>query len=227
MGQITLTLNELLEYFDDVGLSEYPIHDEEHREILNTKILNHYDAQEIGFESGERFIFALKRRMAEIMPLYNQLYESELLVLSPLKTIDMHSTDDSSTTADDNTTGVSTTTTNNSSTGRSVSYVMPQVALGGSKDYADSAGDSTSSGVSTGDVDNSGTAHSETTSHSENSVTGWQGSQAELLQAYRETFLNIDLAVINALADLFMQVWDTGDSYASNIPGFNYYGRVL
>lgn len=52
--------------------------------------------------------------------------------------------------------------------------------------------------------------------------TGWQGSQADLLLRYRETFLNIDVMVIDSLQKLFMGVWSNGGSeYADRAA---YYG---
>ena len=40
------------------------------------------------------------------------------------------------------------------------------------------------------------------------SVTGFEGKSAsELVMKYRETFLNIDMIVINELEDLFLQLW--------------------
>lgn len=60
---------------------QYPIFDEAHRKVLNSKIIRHYYFQEIGFETEGRFLFELNRKMNEIMPYYNKLYQSELLDL--------------------------------------------------------------------------------------------------------------------------------------------------
>lgn len=38
-------------------------------------------------------------------------------------------------------------------------------------------------------------------------ATGFDRPQAELLQLYRDSFLNVDMMVINELEELFMQVW--------------------
>lgn len=225
MGAITLTLNEWLEYTDNVGLENYPIFDETYRATLNTKILNRYDAREIGFETGEQFSFALSRRMHEIMPYYNKLYESELLVIDPLNTIKMHSTDANTSTGEDTTAATSDTTSSSNNYGKNVAYEMPQVPLSGSQDYASSAADSTGTGSSTGESNTNGTTNSTNSSTSDSNVEGYQGSQADLLARYRDTFLNIDVAIINNLADLFLTVIDIPNSYLEESEMYPY-GRL-
>lgn len=59
---------------------KYPIFNEEYREILETKIINHYFTREIGLETVSLWKHFLKTRMNEIMPYYNKLYEAELSV---------------------------------------------------------------------------------------------------------------------------------------------------
>jgi len=58
----------LVEMGTDLGLSEYPIFDEEYRVGLNKKIIDHFWNREIGHESVDQFKFNLKRRMNEVMP---------------------------------------------------------------------------------------------------------------------------------------------------------------
>ena len=54
------------------------------RSELNEKILNYYKYREIGFETFGRFVDELEIAMKEIMPYYNQLYESTLIEIDPL-----------------------------------------------------------------------------------------------------------------------------------------------
>lgn len=58
----------------------YPLFDPDYRVTLETKILMHYYTREIGFETVALWKHFLKMRMNEIMPYYNKLYESELLM---------------------------------------------------------------------------------------------------------------------------------------------------
>lgn len=71
---------------------DYPIFDEEYRNVLNTKILLHYYTEEIGVETVGLFRHFLKVRMNEIMPYYNKLYESANLEFNPLHNTDLTTT---------------------------------------------------------------------------------------------------------------------------------------
>ena len=55
----------------------FPIFDEQYRSVLETKILKHYYTREIAFESVGLWQLKLDTKLNEIMPYYNQLYESE------------------------------------------------------------------------------------------------------------------------------------------------------
>lgn len=66
--------------------SDYiPFFDESYKEVLYIKILRHYYTREIGLETVGLWKLKLNTKMAEIMPYYNQLYQSELLKFDPLK----------------------------------------------------------------------------------------------------------------------------------------------
>jgi hypothetical protein len=84
MAFVTPQLRRVLDMGYDLGLKHYPIFSESHRQELNEKIVNHFRYREIGYETVTQFIFALNRKMFEIMPFYNQLYESEELEISAL-----------------------------------------------------------------------------------------------------------------------------------------------
>lgn len=72
--------------YNKIGLADYPIFNENYREELNNKIIRRYYFREIGLETAELFRWYMRREMFEIMPYYNQLYESEILAknLEPL-----------------------------------------------------------------------------------------------------------------------------------------------
>lgn len=84
MAFVTPQLRRVLDMGYDLGLKHYPIFSESHRQELNQKIVNHFRYREIGYETITQFIFALNRKMFEIMPFYNQLYESEEIEISAL-----------------------------------------------------------------------------------------------------------------------------------------------
>ena len=51
MAKYTITIKTLIDNNFDFQMTSYPIFDEQYRNTLNTKILNHYYENEIGFET--------------------------------------------------------------------------------------------------------------------------------------------------------------------------------
>lgn len=156
MAVYTVQLKTLIENHFDIGLKDYPIFDENYRNILNEKIINHYLFNEIGMETAELFKFYLNMTMREIMPYYNQLYKSELLEFNPLYDTDLTTVYDKT---NDNT---STTDSNN------YSYNKSKVTTNGnvenesdsfSHSDAHSTGDSHGNSVGKGNTKN---VHSDT-----------------------------------------------------------------
>ena len=84
-AKYTICLEDILnnEELNNI-LAHYPIYDEQYRNTLNEKIINHYRYQEIAFETPRLFNHHLKVKLDEIMPKYNILYTSNLLKLDPL-----------------------------------------------------------------------------------------------------------------------------------------------
>jgi hypothetical protein len=99
----SVVLLNILDSGYDIGLSAYPIFDEEYRIILNEKIKDHYAIYEIGYDTPELFKRRLNVKMNEVMPFFNQLYKSTLLSFNPLFSIDLSETNTK------NTNGTSTT----------------------------------------------------------------------------------------------------------------------
>lgn len=84
MAKYTVTIYELMQSGWDFNLKNYPIWSEQYRQTLNKKILDHYMFREIGFETPQMFNFYINRTLNEIMPYYNQLYETTILDFDPL-----------------------------------------------------------------------------------------------------------------------------------------------
>lgn len=81
--------------------------DSSHKTELCEKILKHYYFREIGVETVPLWIFMLNRKLVEIMPKYNKMYEVvEKAYINPLNMYDMTETE--------NITGDETTTLNGS-----------------------------------------------------------------------------------------------------------------
>lgn len=214
---------------------DFPIFDENYRSVIETKILKHFYTREIGFETVGAWKRWLNMRMNEIMPYYNQLYNSELITFNPLYDTDYTTDADRTIDHNENTTSNRTDdltrtddlahsdTASSSNESRDLYSDTPQGALTGvdNETYLTTARKVTgaesanSSGTNTGTVKNTGTQSGTGTDVYKNiddyleHVTGKRGtaSYSKMLQEYRDTFLNIDLMVINELNDLFMNIW--------------------
>lgn len=93
---------------------DFPIFDENYRQVLCRKILKHYYTREIAHETVGRWKLALNTKLNEIMPYYNQLYKSELLKFNPFYDIDLTRSREGSGTRD--TTGSTSNTSTESGT---------------------------------------------------------------------------------------------------------------
>lgn len=221
MASFTTELHKVKELNKgDIGLNDYTIFDERYREALNQKIEDHFINREIGLETVSMFVFAMKRKMNEIMPYYNQLYKSERLAYDPLNTIDIRSL--SETTGSAESSEDSTQGSTSKSESSAVSSNFPQVRMGGNKDYATAGQDNLAATV----AESTGNGSSKTAQDgkTDSQTTGFQGSRSALLMEYRETFLNIDMMVIGELEECFMQLWSSGDSYSGRSNNVGYYG---
>ena len=93
---------------------DFPIFDENYRQVLCSKILKHYYTREIAHETVGRWKLALNAKLNEIMPYYNQLYKSELLEFNPFYDVDLTRSREGSGTRD--TTGSTSNTSTESGT---------------------------------------------------------------------------------------------------------------
>ena len=262
---------------------DYPIFDEAYKEGLETKILRHYYTREIGCETVGLWKLRLQSKLCEIMPYYNQLYESARLEFNPFYDVDYtkthtgtndvtktgtnkDSTDETKTnnlttethdtrvdklkqtsdsTRRDNLTSSKTGTDQSDRTERYSD--TPQGGLDGisnntyltnatinndtmtyNSQVRDTGSVTTESNGTNNNTYNTDTTQTNkgnvktdvTAEHTinenekgtnsyEDIVRGKMGGAdySTLLKKYRETFLNIDIMVINELEDLFFQLW--------------------
>ena len=193
---------------------DFPIYDEAYRNVLETKILKHYYTREIGQETIGLWKLKLDTKLNEIMPYYNQLYKSTLLEFNPLYnfniTRDHNVKANGKRTTGDQTT--SQTTTNGSISNTDLYSDTPQGDLYGitSKTYLTNARkiDNSENSSSSNTTNQSGNDVYDNTEDYLEHVSGYQGANAsELLMKYRETFLNIDVQIIEELEELFFQLW--------------------
>lgn len=258
---------------------DFPIFDEKYRPVLERKILKHYFTREIGLETVALWKLKLDTKLNEIMPYYNQLYNSELIEFNPLYDVELkreRNTDrklnEDTTNTEDRSGGSTTSTTqdysdetentesttdernrttngkeNQTNTGNKTNMYSdtPQGAitdlqsgkyltnatidtendvveratenteeenLNGSRDgRTESAGNTTSDSNTdfSNTVDGRKQSNINTIEDYIENVSGSTGGKnfSERLQDFRNTFLNIDMMVINDLSELFFSLW--------------------
>ena len=237
MSKYTTQLRWLIETGYDLGMQTYPIFDPAYRTPLNNKILDHFKFQEIGFETPELFKHYLNTTLNEIMPYYNKLYASELLVFDPMKANDLTETWTKELTGSgtNDTTGTVDTTVNTDDVVTSANEQVNELfavesdtpaGLLAADDikanlYASKASRSDDAISNNNEVvtDGSQVTATEGITHGTNTITnleeytrtltGNSGGKnfSELLQDFRATFLNIDMMIIKDLETCFMGVY--------------------
>lgn len=212
---------------------DFPIFDENYRQVLCRKILKHYYTREIAHETVGRWKLALNAKLNEIMPYYNQLYKSELLEFNPFYDVDLTRSREGSGTSNktSNNTETNSGTSKNVSSGSGTSNTdtlnrfsdTPQNSMD-TQGIADSVPlttvtkvneDNTTTNESTDTLtrnDNktgSGTENINNTDKYIETVKGKQGTEnySSLLNKFRETFLNIDMMIIEDCSDCFFTLW--------------------
>ena len=118
---------------------DFPIFDENYRQVLCRKILKHYYTREIAHETVGRWKLAINTKLNEIMPYYNQLYKSELLEFNPFYDVDLTRSREGSGTR--NTTGSNSNTSTESGSNKKTDTVT-------SKETNSKTSDSTESNTS-------------------------------------------------------------------------------
>lgn len=217
MSNYTILIDTLIKNEFDFDLLEYPIFNEEYRELLNTKILEHFRFREIGFETPFLFKHFLNKKMNEVMPYYNKLYNADLLFFNPLYNIDV--TTESTRTAEGESeasgTNTNEATTANTGNSKNVYSDTPQGLLSigniSGNVYATNADIAQTDSTTTENASLSN-AIASTQSTKEtfiNRVFGNNGSasNSKLIMEFRESIINIDMQVISELNELFMGVY--------------------
>lgn len=212
---------------------DFPIFDENYRQVLCRKILKHYYTREIAHETVGRWKLALNAKLNEIMPYYNQLYKSELLEFNPFYDVDLTRSKEGSGTSNrtSNNTETNSGTSKNVSSGSGTSNTdtlnrfsdTPQNSMD-TQGIADSVPlttvtkvneDNTTTNESTDTLTRNDTKTGNGTENINNTdkyietVKGKQGTEnySSLLKKFRETFLNIDMMIIEDCSDCFFTLW--------------------
>lgn len=213
--------------WDKIFTSKVSFFDEEYRGVLCKKILKHYYLREIGCETVGIWLLWMNTKLEEIMPYYNKLYESELIKFNPMYDVDWNrkgnktgnESGSGSRSTSGNNSGTNTQSGTSSNTRKDLYSDTPQGALTGveSETYLTNArkvsdsGETGVNGSTSGSYEDSESSSNkvDTTENYVESVSGKQGtgSYSKLLNEFRETFLNIDMQVIEEFAEMFMELW--------------------
>lgn len=212
---------------------DFPIFDEKYRQVLCRKILKHYYTREIAHETVGRWKLALNAKLNEIMPYYNQLYKSELLEFNPFYDVNLTRSREGSGTSNrtSNNTEINSGTSKNVSSGSGTSNTdtlnrfsdTPQNSMD-TQGIADSVPlttvtkvneDNTTTNESTDTLTRDDSKTGNSTENINNTdkyietVKGKQGTEnySSLLKKFRETFLNIDMMIIEDCSDCFFTLW--------------------
>lgn len=202
-----------------IGLEDYPIHEEDYRQVLNGKIIDRFFFREIAHESIGVFIHRLRVTMNEIMPQYAPMYQS-ITFDEAMRTTDIKTTSTSEQTSRSESEANSDSTGSTESKSRSINLAFPQTALAGNADYAESGVDVSGQGGNTGSATETGEQSSEAAGSGESHTIGRSGSAVDALMAYRASILSVDRLVLADLTPLFMGVWDTGDEFFAPRPHY-------
>ena len=199
------------------------------REDLNQKIIDHYYFREIGFETVNRFLFHLQRKLNEIMPFYNQRYKSVDFAFNPLWNVDMSETFEHTVTGTGSTTTQGTNTNTEDSTNTSTSSgdsltvdsdtpnqqlteANIKANLYASKTAYNKGANAASNILSGGSTLQTDVGVDSTDSKTESFTRREFGSSkgytfAQNIDQWRNIMLNVDMDVIKELETLFINLW--------------------
>ena len=188
MAKVTIELRNLLavQSFDLFDF-DYPIEDAQWKEELEAAIIDHYFFHEIGQETPDRFKQRFSSRLRLIMPYYNELFRSKMMVLDPLLTHKLEETFEDSSVIDSTVSGNSdntfteypehTTMVNNIPTNRAQGNTTQNQGSTSTRDYK-----KVIQGLSGGDPN-------------------------KLLTEYRKNIVNINQMIINDMKQCFVMIY--------------------
>ena len=220
MSKYTVTLRQIIQSGFDIGLKDYPIYNEEHRETLNNMIINHYLMSEIGQETPELFRIYLNNTMNEIMPRYNLMYKAldeYYEQQSLLGNIDLTTTETISGTNNQTNSGTDTVKNYINQSGKNIRMDTPQGELtlqdiDAQTVYATEA--TISKAIANGDDNKTVTEHgaiidSTNSQTRTNHVHGNNGGKysLDIINQMNDSIYNVDAQIIKELQPLFFGLY--------------------
>ena len=223
--KVTLELRDIVESGVNIWAFDYPSYYKgDEKTAFEKKVIDHYYFRQIGQETTGRWLHYFRTRIREIMPYYIQLYQSQELMQSiedPFGNVDITETFEQESEGSTSSEG-SNTSTSSGSTERTVGEDKihkfsntPQGTITNLETFMTEASvdDNTTTDNELVSGEGSETVRTSGTSGGKTSYTmtkkGNQGvnTYAHDMKELRETFLNIDMQIINELKDLFLMVY--------------------
>ncbi len=214
MAHYTITIQTLINNGFDFQLDKYPIFDENYRETLNNKILNHYYDAEIGFETAPLFRHYLLAKLNEIMPLYNIMYEKQKDILENIfGNVNLTETFEGENSNNSNVSNNSQSNSTGNSNMKNLFQDTPQGELDttsiNKQKWATNL--TLNENNTNGNITDNSTSvgNSNGTNNYIKKIIGNNGGKynIELLKEIQNSIINIDIMVINELQDLFMGIF--------------------
>lgn len=232
-SKVTVELGELVDNGVDIWAFEYPAYYKgDAKTAFEQKFIDHYRFRQIGQETPARWLHYFRSRMREIMPYYLQLYKSQEImdaIEDPFGNVDVTETYEEERTGQSSGTTDTEDSAQSSTTGKQTTAHTedharkfantPQGSLSNLDNYLTEAtvedGNTSDTVNSEGSAESSGTGKTTTQGSESGTVRhtltrkGNQGvnTYAHDMKEFRETFLNIDMQIINEFSDLFLQVY--------------------
>lgn len=223
MSKYTTTIRSIVETGYDLGLKDYPIFDESYREVLNKKIIDHYYFREIGLETVALFKHFLNTRMNEIMYNYNELYKMQKRIFDAGLDSNVNLTETYEKVSDGESKAIASGTSDStsgstvSSKNKNLRQDTPQGKLKqgdlDSQEYAtELTFDNNDTESEIKDSSGSSSTNDTTIKNTEEyikKIVGNNGNKyaIELLTEIKNSIINIDIMIIEELADLFMGLY--------------------
>ena len=228
--RLTVELGELIENGFELFNFDYPSYYKDAEKLaFEQKIIDHYYFRQIGQETPQRFRHYLKCKLREIMPYYIQRYESVALMaegiksgeINPLENYSMMEEGTNSESANAKRTGSGTTSmtgsgeVTNTKNGAQKFSDTPQNNLSNLDNYLTNATvndeNEHSQSSETKNGTQSETNTEESTGNGSHTLTrrGNIGvtTYAQMLEGYRQSFINVDMEIIEELNCLFLGVY--------------------
>ena len=228
--KLTVELGELIENGFELFNFDYPSYYKDAEKLaFEKKIIDHYYFRQIGQETPQRFRHYLKCKLCEIMPYYIQRYESVALMEAgiesgEIKPLENYSMIEEGTTSD---------STNATRTGSGTTTMTGSGEVTNTKDATQKFSDTPQNNLANLDnyLTNATVINENEHSQSSESKNGTQSetntekstgngshtltrrgnigvtTYAQMLEGYRQSFINVDLEIIEELNCLFLGVY--------------------